>query len=155
MWGDLPIHGAYYVTAEPPPEELVTSVRAVVLAGEGVLVCRNRDAVHALPGGRREAGESFEETLRREVLEETGYAVERSRPLGIAYLRHLGPKPAGYGFPHPDFLWAVYVAESDGRRIAEPDDDYELEARFEEVTAALARVDLASRTYIRAALTAR
>ena len=152
VWGDLPIHGAYYVTAAPPPEELVTSVRAVVLCGERVLVCRNSDAVHALPGGRREPGETFEETLRREVLEETGYAIERPRLLGTAYLRHLGPKPAGYGFPHPDFLWAVYVAESDGQRVEVPDDDYELEAWFARLPDALALVDLGSRVYVEAAI---
>jgi ADP-ribose pyrophosphatase YjhB (NUDIX family) len=144
VWGDLPLHGAYYVTAEPPPEELVTSVRAVVLCGERVLVCRNPDAVHALPGGRREPGESFEETLRREVMEETGYAIERPRPLGIA---HLQPKG------RPDFLWAIYVAESDGELVTVPDDDYEEEARFVPAAEALERVDLPSRTYVEAALT--
>jgi ADP-ribose pyrophosphatase YjhB (NUDIX family) len=143
VWGDLPIHGAYYVTAEPPSEELVTSVRAVVLCGDRVLICRNPDAVHALPGGRREPGESFEETLRREVLEETGYAIERPRRLGIAQLRPKG---------RPDFLWAVYAAESDGRQVAVPEDDYELEARFVPATEALALVDLPSRIYVEAAL---
>jgi 8-oxo-dGTP pyrophosphatase MutT (NUDIX family) len=149
-WGDLPIRAAYYVTDEPPLEELVTSVRAVVLCGERVLVSRNRDAVHALPGGRREPGESFEQTLRREVLEETGYAIARPRGLGVAHLRHLGAKPAGYPFPYPDFLWAVYAAESDGRRLAVPDDDYELEARFVPLAEALSLVDLPSRVYLEA-----
>ena len=115
-----------------------------------MLVSRNRDAVHALPGGRREPGESFEETLRREVMEETGYAIERPRPLGIAHLRHLAPKPAGYAFPHPDFLWAVYVAESDGQRVRVPGDDYELEARFVPLAEALSLVDLPSRVYLEA-----
>ena len=150
VWGELPIHAAYYVTSEPPPEELVTSVRAVVLCGERVLVSRNRDAVHALPGGRREAGESFEETLRREVLEETGYAIDGPRRLGVAHLRHVAPKPAGYPFPHPDFLWAVYAVESDGQRLGVPADDYELEARFLPLAEALALVDLPSRVYLEA-----
>lgn len=145
VWGDLPIHAAYYVTAEPPPEELVTSVRAVVLCGERVLVCRNPGAVHALPGGRREPDETFEETLRREVLEETGYAIERPRRLGVA---HLQPKG------RPDFLWAVYVAENDGRQVAVPDDEYEEDPRFVPTAEALALVDLPSRIYLDAALTA-
>jgi 8-oxo-dGTP pyrophosphatase MutT (NUDIX family) len=153
--GPLPLRIAYYVGAEPPDERLVTSVRAVVFSGDGVLVLRNPDAVHALPGGRREPGESFEETLRRELLEETGYAVEEPRPLGMAHLRHLQPPPRGYPFPHPDFYWAVYAAESDGRRVAPPYDDYELDARFEPVSAALERVDLPSRIYVQAALETR
>jgi ADP-ribose pyrophosphatase YjhB (NUDIX family) len=151
----LPLRVAYYVGAGPPEERLVTSVRAVVLAGGDVLVLRNPDAVHALPGGRREPDESFEETLRREIREETGYEIRDPRPLGIAHLRHLAPAPDGYAFPHPDFYWAVYAAESDGRRAAPPADDYELEAGFEPVGVALERVDLPSRIYVRAALEGR
>ena len=142
-WGELRIHAAYYVTDVAPPEELVSSVRAVVRCSDEVLVCRNPDAVHALPGGRREPGESFEQTLRRELLEETGFEIQAPRPLGLARLR-----PEG----RSEFLWAVYVAESDGRRVAEPDDDYEEEARFVPADEALALVDLPSRVYVEAAL---
>jgi ADP-ribose pyrophosphatase YjhB (NUDIX family) len=141
VWGELPIHAAYYVTEEAPPEQLVSSVRAVVLCGERVLVCRNPAAVHALPGGRRESGETFEDTLRREVLEETGYAIGRPRPLGIGHLQPKGREA---------FLWAVYVAESDGRQVAMPEDDYELEARFVPLAEALSLVDLPSRVYLEA-----
>jgi ADP-ribose pyrophosphatase YjhB (NUDIX family) len=149
----LPLRIAYYAGAQPPDERLVTSVRAVVLRGEDVLVLRNPDGVHALPGGRREPGESFEETLRREVLEETGYELRNPRPLGFAQLRHLAAAPPGYPFPHPDFYWAVYVAESDGRRRVAPNDEYEQEAAFEPVVSALERVDLPSRIYVGAAVT--
>ena len=123
----------------------MTSVRAVVQRGDDVLVLRNPDGVHALPGGRREPGESFEETLRREVLEETGYAIGDPRQLGFAHLQHVGPaQPA-------EFFWVVYAAESDGVRVRPVNDGYEQEAAFEPVASALERIDLASRIYVRAA----
>jgi hypothetical protein len=108
--GAMPLRLAYFLSAELPPPEYVTSVRAVVLHQDTVLVLRNADSVHALPGGRREPGESFEQTLRREILEESGWAIRAPRPLGFVHLRHLAPRPAGYAYPHPDFFWAVHAA---------------------------------------------
>ncbi len=144
---------AYYVTADPPPDPFVTSVRAVVLDGDSVLTLRNRDSTHALPGGRREPGESFEQTVRREVSEETGCELQSLRPLGVVHLHHLGPRPAHGYRSYPDFLWAIYLAGSAGcdaaRRV---EDGYELEARFVPVEQALERIDFGSRIYVRAAV---
>jgi 8-oxo-dGTP pyrophosphatase MutT (NUDIX family) len=152
----LPLHIRYYVGAFTPPQELVTSVRAVVIDGGNVLTLRNPDGVHALPGGRRHVGETFEETLRREVMEESGYLIDTPRALGAVHLRHLGPKPSGYTYPYPDFLWLVFTAESAGLQDASARvrDDYELEAVFEPRAVALRRVDLGSRVFIRAAIDA-
>lgn len=150
---EIELHVAYYVTDAAPPEEFVTSVRAVVLAGRDVLVSRNVDSVHALPGGRRHPGETLEETLRREIAEETGWAIASPQPLGVVHLHHLGPKPLGYAYLYPDFLWAVFRAEAAApnheQRVP---DGYELVSWFERAERALELVDLGSRVYVRAAL---
>jgi 8-oxo-dGTP pyrophosphatase MutT (NUDIX family) len=146
----LPLRIAYYVGDPLPPPELVTSVRALVVCGGEVLTMRNEDGVHVLPGGRREPGESFDETLRRELLEEAGCRARVTRVLGSAHLRHRAPKPPGYPFLYPDFLWLVYLAETASRDVV-CRDDYELEARFEPVDVALRLVDLPRRVYIAAA----
>lgn len=52
------------------------SVKAVVLAGEAVLLLRNERHEWELPGGRLEPGEQPHDCARREVAEETGLAVE-------------------------------------------------------------------------------
>ena len=149
----LHLHAAYYVGVFTPPHELVTSVRVVVVEAGNVLTLRNPDGVHALPGGRRRPGETFEETLRREIREESGCLIEEPRPLGVAHLRHLGAKPPDYAYPYPDFLWLVFVAESAGLQDATGvRDEYELEAVFEPPAVALRRVDLGSRVFVRAAL---
>lgn len=120
-----------YLSREAPPPAYVTSVRSVVRRSDDVLTVRNADESHVLPGGRRERGETPEQTLRREVLEEAGLRIERPVQLGFMHLHHVTPKPSGYEFLYPDFLWLVYVSEAgtvvDRGRVV---DDYEEEAVF-------------------------
>lgn len=120
-----------YLSRESPPFAYVTSVRSVVRRGDDVLTVRNRDEWHVLPGGRRKHGETLEQTLRRELLEEAGLRIERLVQLGVMHLHHVTPKPSGYEYPYPDFLWLVFVSEAgefnDRGRVV---DDYEEEAGF-------------------------
>lgn len=124
--GTLPLRVRYYRSNELPPDKYVTSVRCLVLQDESVLVLRNREGYHILPGGRRGAGESFEQTLRREVAEETGWTIRAVTRLGFIHLEHSGPKPSGYRFPHPHFFQIVYTAcASEYMPDSMCDDDYE------------------------------
>jgi ADP-ribose pyrophosphatase YjhB (NUDIX family) len=131
-WGELRLHVRSYLCPDLPPSELVTSARAVVLAADGVLVVRDPTGVHILPGGRRQAGETLEQTARREVLEETGWVIDPPRLLGVKHFRHLRPKPAGYRYLYPEFFQVVYGAQAHrfdpgGRET----DGYELGAGFQ------------------------
>jgi 8-oxo-dGTP pyrophosphatase MutT (NUDIX family) len=141
-----------------PPLEYVTSVRGVVFRGNRVLVMRNRDEVHILPGGRREDGETLVETLVREVLEEAGWTLKVKEVLGFLHLRHLGPKPVGshQGFPYlyPDFVHVVFLSDAvEHRPKARIPDDYEFEAAFRTVSEAKALgVVLAGRLFLEEAL---
>lgn len=130
-WGELRLHVTSYLCADLPPAELLTSARAVVLRASGVLVVRDPVGVHILPGGRREAGETPAQTVRREVLEETGWAIGPPTLLGVKHFRHRSPKPGGYPYPYPDFFQVVYAAHAhhldpNGRER----DGYELGAEF-------------------------
>ena len=120
-----------YLSAESPPRDLVSSIRAVVLRGDHVLVMRNLDSTHILPGGRVERGETFEETLRRELLEEAGVEIEVMGQIGFAHLKHMTPRPEVYPYPYPDFFWPIYVALFAGSRPeAKVEDDYEVWSGF-------------------------
>ncbi len=147
-----------YLTPEAPPLDWVTSVRSVVLRDGLVLLAHNLDGYHVLPGGRREAGESLEDTLRREVLEETGWSVRVGRRLGFIVLHHLAPRRPEYLWPYPDFVQVVYRSEAVEHRPGATDPDgYELGAELVAPERALSRgfSDLSdvNRLFLEAALT--
>jgi 8-oxo-dGTP pyrophosphatase MutT (NUDIX family) len=118
-WSDLRFHVASYLSQELPPLGLVTSVRCVLLrngaVGGGpqeVLVVREQNGAHLLPGGRREPHEALNETAQREVLEETGWTVIDMRLLGFVHYHHLTPRPEGYQYPYPDFLQVIFAGRA-------------------------------------------
>jgi ADP-ribose pyrophosphatase YjhB (NUDIX family) len=123
-----------YLTNVMPPPEYSTSSRCVVLRHDSVLVQRDRDSTHILPGGRCEADESPLETVRREVLEETGWAIGEPLLLGFVHFNHLSPKPSGYTYPYPDFVQVVYMANAvTFVPEAKLDDSYEVESVFRSI----------------------
>jgi 8-oxo-dGTP pyrophosphatase MutT (NUDIX family) len=152
VWGRDPLRITAYLGREVPPLDYATSVRSLVFREDALLVLRNRDGLHIMPGGRREAGETLEETLRREVLEETGWTLRAPIMLGFMHFHHLSPKPPGYPYPHPDFIQVVHMAEAaDYVPDARLPDDYEIEAAFRPMAEVLALV-LDGRLYLEAAL---
>lgn len=126
-----------YITTLLPPDDLIVSVRAVIRIQEAALLVRNSDEQHILPGGRREANETFEDTVKREVLEESGWSVIIKQLLGVRHFRHLTPRPPKYVYPYPDFFQLVYLAQPLHYRA-----NYRQEGEYEENAQFVAREEL-------------
>ncbi|MFN8516934.1 MAG: NUDIX domain-containing protein [Chloroflexia bacterium] len=62
-------------------------------------------------GGARR-GETIEATVRREVLEETGWSLGTLDQLAVVHYRHINPRPPGYPYPYPDFAQIIYLSEA-------------------------------------------
>lgn len=97
--GDLHANlGAHY--------QLRKSARAIVLNAEGKMATQHLTtyAYHKLPGGGVDPGETVEEGLKREVLEEVGCDCEIIRPIGMTleYRNH-------FDLLHISFCYACRV----------------------------------------------
>ncbi len=136
-WGDgaIPLNVSCYLGKAAAPSGLVSSVRAIVFRKAEVLIVTEKSGgVYILPGGRVEQGEQPLVTLRREVLEETGWTIRSPRLLGWQHFHHLAPRPTDYPYPYPDFVWPIYLAEAQ-RFVptAVIPDDYVFESRFRNI----------------------
>jgi 8-oxo-dGTP pyrophosphatase MutT (NUDIX family) len=123
-----------YLTRREPPIALLTSVRAVVRRGDGVLVFDDeRGESHVLPGGRLERHESIRGALERELAEETGCAVTNEpRLIGSLHFHRLSelPQDSPYFGSSSDFLQAVYHVTTFSDPIEPTDDPWVLRPRF-------------------------
>lgn len=128
-WGQHRLRLNAYAGAMEVPDALVTSVRGVVVRRAQVLLMKAPDGYHIMPGGRREAGEDYVETVRREVREESGWMVDVGERLGVLHFHHLTPRPAGHAYPHPDFLQLVYACIA-LRKIGDGDGEYDVPVGF-------------------------
>jgi ADP-ribose pyrophosphatase YjhB (NUDIX family) len=105
---------------EPPPDARIACAGAIVRTADGgsggraqgpggrrwLLVRRGTEPGRgrwSIPGGRVEPGESGPGAAAREVLEETGIAVEVGAPVGIVER----PGPAGATYVITDYLCAL------------------------------------------------
>ncbi|MDP3854718.1 NUDIX hydrolase [Phenylobacterium sp.] len=146
-----------YACDEPPPAELVTSVRGVVFKGAKVMVVDDAIETHIMPGGRMEPGETIAQTLRRELLEECGWTMPEPRLFGMIHFRHLSARPDGYRYPYPDFLHLLFAGEAGAYRRASLKREGEIEtgSRLVPISRALATLTLEQRTILARATAAR
>ncbi len=124
-----------YLTPDPPPLELVVSSRAILVRGSQVLAFDSpTGTTHVIPGGRREPGESLEDTLTREIREEIGCEIAPGpRPLGFIQLHdRLAPRD-GSPYPYPDSLWVVYAATALPGGTSPIGDEWVRDPRFVDV----------------------
>jgi 8-oxo-dGTP pyrophosphatase MutT (NUDIX family) len=132
VWLPKPNESQIVLSALLPARKLVTTALALAFAGNHLLMTNLTSRGWDIPGGHVESGERPDETVRREVYEETGATLESLHLLGYQRLRLLGPKPGSYRYPYPDsyqaFYWAqvaslddfLPTAEAQGRALFPP-----------------------------------
>lgn len=106
--------------AAAPPEEAVSRIHVVGRHRGGVVVCVvDHQKMRFLPGGTREPGETVEQNLDRELMEEAG--ARRTGPwsyLGAFRAYQNASEPYRSHLPYPVSYWAYAVADLD--LVADP-----------------------------------
>lgn len=110
-WLPAPNEVHVHLTDELPPLPLITSAFALAFDGDRLLMTELRERGWDIPGGHVEVGEGPEQTMRREVSEETGARLGPARLFACQRVRLLGPAPAGYRYPCPESYQIFYVAQ--------------------------------------------
>lgn len=138
-WGPkIVLQQSLIATSAAPPRDLVTSVRAVIVHGASILVLSDRnDAHHVVPGGRVEPGETWHETVHREVLEETGLTIDVTCQFAVIASAHQTPKSFDYRYPYPTFYQAVYLAYARNPAQLHIDDEWVADGMFVPIPEAL------------------
>ena len=95
----------------PTPIDLTTSVHILCFSGSKVLLVRHQDRGWDVPGGHIELGESMEQALERELLEEAKAVATNLSPFAFIRIVLTGPKPANYRYPFPESYIACFVGE--------------------------------------------
>ena len=157
-WGSqIHLSVRVFPCAEPPPTDLVTSVRGVVFKGAKVVVVDDGIDSHVMPGGRIEPGETIGQTLARELREECGWSIPAPRLFAMICFRHLSARPDNYRYPYPDFLHLLFVGEAgDYRRSGlKRAGEIETGSRLVPISRALATLSVEQQTILRLAMGAR
>ncbi len=92
-----------------PPRELITSALALAFHECNFLMTKLIERGWDIPGGHIEPGETPEQTMRREVMEEAAVELGSVRLLGYQQIRLLGDIPADYRYPHPESYQVFYI----------------------------------------------
>lgn len=97
-----------------PPAELITAALALIFDGDRFLMTRLNTRGWDIPGGHIEPGESPEETVRREIYEETAVRVGPLHLLAYEQFIIHSPRPPDYKYPYPTsyqvFFWGKLVS---------------------------------------------
>jgi 8-oxo-dGTP pyrophosphatase MutT (NUDIX family) len=108
-WSGVPLEFRACLADEIPPRAFVGSVRSIVLHEDTVLAVGSAQPILSV-GGRCQSEETIEQTLLREVGEESGWIVKPLGVIGFIHCRHLDEQRPDWGRPAPDFVDPIFVS---------------------------------------------
>jgi len=90
-----------------PPEELIGNVYMIAEVNGLLLYVVQEDGRLQVPGGKKDPGETYLETIRREMIEEAGAELRTFNVFGGWHLHLRSEKPLKPHLPHPEMYMVV------------------------------------------------
>ena len=118
LWEWGPIRAEFKQLDAEPPGHLIANINLVPRVGNKWVLLQHQNNTWDLPGGTLEPGESYLETLQRELWEEAGAALRSFRILGAWHCFSLAEKPYRSHMPFPEFYRLVGFGQVE--LLAEP-----------------------------------
>ncbi|UFS98562.1 NUDIX hydrolase [Nocardia huaxiensis] len=107
-WGGLDVQ----FSADLPPDHLITNIHVISFVGDRIVLCRDDRDIWIVPGGTREAGESVQDCIIRELAEEAGATLAGPATwIGAHHAISDHPAPYQPWQPHPRKAWLWCTAE--------------------------------------------
>jgi 8-oxo-dGTP pyrophosphatase MutT (NUDIX family) len=108
----------FLIVNSPIPEELIGNAYMIGVSKEKYLYIIQDGNKLEIPGGKKDIGEGHIETIKREMLEEAGVAIESYDVFGAWHLVLRSNKSLYPHLPHPEMYMVVGFGEV--RKICEP-----------------------------------
>lgn len=121
MWGLQPVHLTAWRCDALPTNGHITSVHIIALFGRFVLVVRDRRGMFGYPGGRLDPGESCEEAMVREVVEEADAKLDPNYRLFAIIRIDYTERLPNRSYPHPYSYMGVYAGRAISLEPSTPD----------------------------------
>jgi 8-oxo-dGTP pyrophosphatase MutT (NUDIX family) len=91
------------LTRRLPPAEQISTAMCIAFDGDRIVLARHVDRGWVIPGGHLEPGESVEDAMRREALEEAGAAVGVASVFAVERIERLEGPPVSDRYSNPAF----------------------------------------------------
>ena len=118
FWPWEPAKAVFVLLEKVPPVDLIANVNIVPYTGENWVVIQLDDGTWEIPGGTLEPGESYMDTIHRELVEEVGVELLSWQLIGAWQCLSLAEKPYRPYLPFPQYYRLALQAEI--RFIGEP-----------------------------------
>lgn len=107
------------------------AIRGVIFKDNNIFMIHTNKGDYKFPGGGIKKGETYEETLKREIKEETGYIVTAVKEkIGVCIERKLDDYEKNSIFQMTSYY---YLCEINDNKTLQELDDYEAELNFQPV----------------------